>query len=218
MRRAIKKTPRRLQVIFTYMMTFDRVYSWFQEQLKTYGRNTILYGDFNGVELNSSMTEDELYLTYYGKTKEEELKYREQIKKEAEEESIRLHEELEEIKKKHKEWAEKTYGSVEAYHQHLIDKLCQDADEFIPDSLKGDWRETVTNNYDRVEVQEVLHCLKRLTEQKDESVFLELKEYIAKMNHSGSVAWCIFSCIGHYGGELGRKLYKYLTNTNYEES
>ena len=63
MRRAIKKTPRRFEVIFTYMMTFDRVYSWFQERLKTYGRNTILYGDFNGVELNSSMTEDELELT-----------------------------------------------------------------------------------------------------------------------------------------------------------
>ena len=216
MRRAIKKTPRRLEVIFTYMMTFDRVYSWFQEQLKTYGRNTILYGDFNGVELNSSMTEDELYLTYFGKTKEEELKYREQIKKEVEEESIRMHEELEEIEKKHKEWAEKTYGSVEAYHQHLIDDLCQQGDRLIPDDLKSDWRETVTKNYEQFAVKEVLHCLEKLKDS-DESVFPELKEYITKMNHSGTVAWWIFSCIGHYGGELGRKLYKYLTNANYEE-
>ena len=216
MRRAIKKAPRRLEVIFTYMMSFDRVYSWFQEQLKTYGKNTILYGDFNGVELNSSMTEDELYLTYFGRTKEEELKYREQLKKEAEEESIRLHEELEEIEKKHKEWAEKTYGSVEAYHQHLIDDLCQQGEGLIPDDLKSDWRETVTKNYDQFAVKEVLHCLEILKDG-DESVFPELKEYIDSFNHSGVVAWWIFSCIGHYGGEQGKKLYKYLTGRDYEE-
>lgn len=216
MRRAIKKTPRRLKVIFTYMMTFDRVYSWFQEQLKTYRRNTILYGDFNGVELNSSMTEDELYLTYYGKTKEEELKYREQVKKEVEEESIRLHEELEEIKKNHHKWVVENYGSEENYHQHLIDDLYQQGEGLIPDELKSDWRETVTKNYDQFAVKEVLHCLEKLKDG-DESVFPELKEYIVKQNHSGTVAWWIFSCIGHYGGEIGQKLYKYLTNANYEE-
>lgn len=215
MRRAIKKTPRRLEVIFTYMMNIDEVYSWFQERLKTYGRNTILYGDFNGVELNSSMTEDELYLTYFGRTKEEELKYREQIKKEAEEESIRLHKELEEIEKKHNEWAEKTYGSVEAYHQHLIDDLCRQGDELIPDGLKSDWRETVSKNYDQFAVKEVLHCLEKLKDGDD--VFPELKEYIDSFNHSGTVAWWIFSCIGHYGGEQGKKLYKYLTGRDYQE-
>lgn len=209
--------PKKLKIIFTYMMNFDRVYSWFQEQLKNYGKNTILYGDFNGIELNSAMSEDELYLTYFGRTKEEELKYREQIKKEAEEESIRMHQELEEMKKKHHAWVVENYGSEEAYHQHLIDRLCQQADGLISELHKNDWRETVTNNYNRVEVQEVLHCLKRLKEQNDDSVFPELKDYIVKQNHSGTVAWWIFSCIGHYGGEMGKKLYKYLTNANYEE-
>lgn len=214
MRRTIKK-PRKKQVIFTYMMNIDEVYSWFQEQLKTYGRNTILYGDFNGVELNSSMTEDELYMTYFSRTKEEELKYREQLKKEAEEESIRLHKELEEIEKKHNEWAEKTYGSVEAYHQHLIDNLCQQGEGLIPDNLKLDWIGTVSKNYDQFAVKEVLHCLEKLKGGDD--VFPELKEYIDSFNHSGAVAWWIFSCIGHYGGEQGKKLYKYLTGRDYAE-
>lgn len=213
MRRAIKK-PRKKQVIFTYMMTIDKVYSWFQEQKKIY--KSYLYGDFNGVELNSDMSEDEIYLTYFGRTKEEEFKYREEEQRKAEEESIRLHEELEEIKKKHKEWAEKNYGSVEAYHQHLIDELCQQGDRLIPDDLKLDWIGTVSKNYDQFAVKEVLHCLEKLKDG-DESVFPELKEYINSFNHSCAVAWWIFSCIGHYGGEQGKKLYKYLTGRDYEE-
>ena len=122
---------------------------------------------------------------------------------------------LEEIEKKHNEWAEKTYGSVEAYHQHLIDDLCQHGDGLIPDDLKSDWRETVTKNYDQFAVKEVLHCLEKLKDGDD--VFPELKEYIDSFNHSGAVAWWIFSCIGHYGGEHGKRLYKYLTSRDYQE-
>ena len=102
-----------VHVMFPYMMAFDNVYIWFKEQLKGYEPGTVLIGDFNGKELNSNMTEDELWISYFGRTKEEELAKREQERKEAEEQYEKSKREIEELKKKHEHWAIENYGSLE---------------------------------------------------------------------------------------------------------
>lgn len=200
-----------VNVMFPYMMTFDDVYTWFKEQLKNYEPGIILVGEFNGTSLNSNMTEDELWVSYFGKTKEDELKEREQNRKEAEEQYEKSKRELEEFKKKHEQWAIENYGSLELYHQHIIDELCEEAEGLIPNSKMDDWRVTVTKNFDRSEVREVLHYLKRLNEvDRPESVFDELRDYMQSQMHSGTTANWVLSCLEHYGGDKGKKLSQYI--------
>ena len=200
-----------VRIDFPYCMSFSEVYTWFKEQLKNYEPGTILIGKFNDKELNSNMTEDELWISYWGRTKEEEMARREQVEKEAREEYEKSKKELEELKKKHELWAIENYGSVELYHQHLIDKLCDEAEGLIPNSKMNDWRVTVTKNFDRPEVTEVLHYLKRINEvDNPESIFPELKEYMYNQDHSGTTAGWVLSCIEHYGGDVGKKLSNYM--------
>lgn len=199
------------KVSFPYCMEFDNVYTWFKEQLKCYEPGTVLIGDFNGKELKSNMTEDELWIYYWGRAKEEELTKREQERKEAEEQYEKSKREIEELKKKHKQWAIENYGSLELYHQHIIDELCCEAEGLIPNSKMDDWRVTVTKNFNRPEVREVLHYLKRLHEVEDpDSIFEELKDYMNSLNHSGITAGFVLSCIEHYGGDVGKRLCKYM--------
>lgn len=200
-----------VNVMFPYMMTFDEVYTWFKEQLKDYEPGTILVGEFNGKSLNSNMTEDELWVSYWGRTKKEELAKREQDRKEAEEQYEKSKRELEEFKKQHEQWAIENYGSLELYHQHIIDELCEEAEGLIPNSKMDDWRVTVTKNFDRSEVREVLHYLKRLNEvDRPESVFDELRDYMQSQMHSGTTANWVLSCLEHYGGDKGKKLSQYI--------
>lgn len=212
MKRNIKKLDWvEVNVMFPYMMTFDEVYTWFKEQLKGYEPGTILVGEFNGTSLNSNMTEDELWVSYWGRTKKEELAKREQDRKEAEEQYEKSKRELEEFKKKHEQWAIENYGSLELYHQHIIDELCEEAEGLIPNSKMDDWRVTVTKNFDRSEVREVLHYLKRLNEvDRPESVFDELRDYMQSQMHSGTTANWVLSCLEHYGGDKGKKLSQYI--------
>ena len=203
--------PVEVNVMFPYMMSFDEVYTWFKEQLKDYEPGTILVGKFNGTSLNSNMTEDELWVSYFGNTKEDELKEREQNRKEAEEQYEKSKRELEEFKKQHEQWAIENYGSLELYHQHIIDELCEEAEGLIPNSKMDDWRVTVTKNFDRYEVREVLHYLKRLNEvDRPESVFDELRDYMQSQMHSGTTANWVLSCLEHYGGDKGKKLSQYI--------
>ena len=102
-----------VRIDFPYCMSFSEVYTWFKEQLKNYEPGTILIGKFNDKELNSNMTEDELWISYWGRTKEEEMARREQVEKEAREEYEKSKKELEELKKKHELWAIENYGSVD---------------------------------------------------------------------------------------------------------
>ncbi len=74
-----------------------------------------------------------------------------------------------------------------------------------------DWRVTVTKNFDRSEVREVLHYLKRLNEvDRPESVFDELRDYMQSQMHSGTTANWVLSCLEHYGGDKGKKLSQYM--------
>ena len=196
---------------FPYCMSFDEVYTWFKNELKKYEPGTLLIAEFNGKELNSNMTEDELWISYWGRTKEEEMARREQVEKEAREYHEKSKKELEELKKKHEQWAIDNYGSLELYHQHLIDELCNEAEGLIPNSKMDDWRVTVTKNFDRPEVREVLHYLKRINEvEQPESVFPELREYMYDQDHSGTTANWVLSCVEHYGGDIGKKLSQYM--------
>lgn len=200
-----------VNVMFPYMLSFDQVYVWFKEQLKDYEPGIILVGEFNGTSLNSNMTEDELWVSYWGRTKKEELAKREKDRKEAEEQYEKSKRELEEFKKKHEQWAIENYGSLELYHQHIIDELCEEAEGLIPNSKMDDWRVTVTKNFDRSEVREVLHYLKRLNEVDiPESVFDELRDYMQSQMHSGTTANWVLSCLEHYGGDKGKKLSQYI--------
>ena len=198
-------------VRFPYCMGFEVVYAWFKNQLKNYEPGTILIADFNGVTLNSNMTKDELWIAYWGKTEEEVLAEREKNIKEAAEEYKKSQKELEDYRKKYEQWEIETYGSHEAHKQKIIEDLCQAVDNLIPEERKDDWRITVTKNYNRPEVREVLHYLKRLNEVKNpESIFGELKEYMMNQNHSGTTANWVLSCIEHYGGDIGKQLVQYM--------
>jgi len=212
MKRVINKQNwTKIEVSFPYCMSFDDVYTWFKNELKNYEPGTILIGSFNGTNLNSNMTEDELWLTYWGKTKKEELLEREERNKEMEKWAAQAKKEQEEREKEFESWAITNYGSVEKYHQHIIDKLCEEGEKVIQASKMDDWIVTVTKNYDRSEVREVLHYLKRINEvDNPETIFPELKEYMYKQNHSGTTANWVLSCIEHYGGEIGKKLSQYI--------
>lgn len=200
------------KVDLPYMMSFENLYDWFLTEKKKYQDGTLLFSYFNGTYVDSSMSEDELYIAYYGKTKKEELEERLREKIEHEQMCERMKMETEALKEEHRRWVESNYGSEEAYKKSLIDKYYSAGTSIIPQEKHNDWKETVSANIDNIGIlEESIYYIKCLNkDEKPRARFGELKQYFDNKKHSGATANFVLNVIEYYCGEIGEEFSSYI--------
>lgn len=214
-----------------YLMTFGDVYNWLQEEKKKYDEGTLLVTEFNGQHLDSGMSENELYIAYYGMGIQE---FKEECKR-RDEEHKKMCEQMEAERKereaKYQKWIKDNYGTEEAYHEALTQKYCDKVQgmfdeemehwfitKSMSESLYKDWREMVAKNLTALDkVEEIIYIVKRIKDAGDDykKVFPELREYMFKQNHNGATATWVIKNVAHFALYPGVQFERYQFESDY---
>jgi hypothetical protein len=214
-----------------YLMTFGDVYQWLQEEKRKYDEDTLLVTEFNGKYLDSGMSENELYIAYYGMGIQEFKEERKRRDEEHKKLCAQLEEERKEREAKYQKWIKDNYGTEEAYHEALTQKYCDKVQGLfdeemehwfitkdISESLYKEWREMVSKNLNALDkVEEIIYIVKRIKDAGDDykKVFPELREYMFKQDHSGSTATWVIKNVAHFALLPGVQFETYQFDSDY---
>ena len=200
------------EVKIPYGMRFDKAYDWLQNEKKKFEEGTTLVGKFNEVELNSDMTEDEMYIAFCGRTKDEQI----EVEKQQEEEHRKLCKQLEAetkaLEEKHHAWIMEKYGSEEAYRQDVIDRGYDKTKDKISAEDREEWKTVIEKNWNNLgyvyEAVEYIDMIKHT--ETPYATFQDIKQKMYDRDHSGTTAAWVISCVERFSGDLGKGFKKYI--------
>lgn len=191
------------------MLKLDQIRIWFSLEKMKRPEESVLCSEFNGHEIRSDMTEDEIYESVTGKNKKEYDLYIEELNREHEAISKELEKESKDLKDRIDSWIRENYGNRENYLNHIAEGIARKGIGFVENGLEEEWTDFVKRNIESSGIlMDIVNCMEAIFKSGED----EARNIFNKQMHSGTTASIVLGTIDHFCGDKGKNFHKTISH------